>query len=97
MCLASSSPSAVRTAQNPVGPVQQRGISTRDANLAQLREEMTAGSPLRVEAQQQRQQERANIPCGPVAAGFSFESGLARRTIPTCHGVRKSTHFSSLD
>jgi hypothetical protein len=52
-------------------------VSTRRAGLAQLRDGMTEGSPLRVEAQQQTEKERANIArAAPTVPGFSFESPI---------------------
>ena len=48
-------------------------VSTRRAGLAQLRDGMTEGSPLRVEAQQQMEKERANIArAAPTVPGFGF-------------------------
>src|SRR5262249_29406437 len=63
-----------------------------------LREEMTAGPPLRVETQQQRQKS-VLISLAPLLwlRGSVLRVQLVRRRIPTYHGVRKSTHFSSLD
>jgi hypothetical protein len=52
-------------------------VSTGRARLAQLRDGITEGSPLRVEAQQQMEKERANVArAAPTIPGFSFESPI---------------------
>ena len=73
-------------------------VSTRRAGLAQLRDGMTEGSPLRVEAQQQMEKERANIArAAPTVPGFSFENPICDAQNMISDDVRKLTHFSSVD